>query len=70
MRTAGRMVFYPVALLLDWIMAGHLVDKLVVFPDGVCYQYSDVKGENNDNENIAGLYLDNPYQGDIPKCPV
>lgn len=70
MRTAGRMLLYPIAILLDWIMAGHLVDKLVLLPDGFCYQYSYVKSEELGKEHIAGLYLYNLYERDLPSCPV
>lgn len=29
-KIVGRAVFYPVALISDWLVAGHLVDKLIL----------------------------------------
>lgn len=70
-RKAGYAVMYPIAMLVEWIYAGHLVDKLVLFPDLAVYQHSKVINTELDiTDALAGLYLDNPYEGDIPSCPV
>jgi len=70
LRLIGRTAFFPIALLMDWIYSGHLVDKLVLYPDNSSYQLASVKIPEEGEEVLAGLYLDNPYEGDIPNCSV
>ncbi|UHR49697.1 MAG: RNA-dependent RNA polymerase [Guiyang benyvirus 2] len=72
-KTVGRAVTYPVFLLWDWLVAGHLVDRLVLDGKDTCYQFSDVrpgKEPGIDEDFNVGLHLAYPYEGDIPSCPI
>lgn len=71
-RVATRILFYPICLLIDWILAGHLSDKLVLDVEGTSIQYGEIKPMEAAKQEAmtVGLYLDNPYEGDIPTCPV
>lgn len=68
-RTIGRMAFLPLTLLIDWLFAGHLVDKLILYPSGSITQIGKVTKFFPDFYDIP-LHTDWPYEGDIPSCPV
>lgn len=69
LKKCARVVFYPIALLIDWIMSGHLTDQLVLFPDGTCFQKAVVQPSENMSVD-SGLYADHSFEGEIPACPV
>ncbi|UHK03121.1 MAG: RNA-dependent RNA polymerase [Sanya benyvirus 1] len=70
-RATTRMVFLPIAYLIEWIMAGNLVNDLVLYPDGSVYQYHSVDPNITLDSGIdVGLYADHPNEEDIPDCPV
>lgn len=70
-----RFVGYPIALLIDWVLAEHLVDDLVLYPDGKCLQVSSIHHEKSDDEEESNmdealLHCDWNYEGDLPSCPI
>lgn len=69
-KKVGRGIVYPLALLWDWLTAGHLVDKLVLNGNDTSFQFVDVHPRETKEQFDVGLHLANPYEGDLPSCPV
>lgn len=71
----GRFIFYPIALLIDWLMAEHLTEKIVLYLDMDILQTTKVKmtvvvPERDRGEIDMGLYCDNPNEEEVPNCPI
>lgn len=42
-KCVGRFLFYPIALLIDWLVTEHLTDKIVLHPELDILQTAKVK---------------------------
>lgn len=70
-KTSVRKCFFPIADLIDWVMAGNLTDKLVLFPSTRHLQRMKLKEQGYKRTNIdTRLYCDHKNEEEIPTCPL
>jgi len=68
-RRGVRMCFWPIAEFVDWLFSEHLVDKIVVYPDGLGRSTQLAKAIPSEEPFLMEMTAAFPNEEDAPECP-